>query len=326
MFPSANSSVTLARGQGKLSKRILLRAFPKRLNLNRPIKLANVIPRLVGEDVILVSELIIVKELFGIRNIGPNEIIDLVALVKSEGLHCGGPPAEVNMGVERGEEEQDHRHERGEAAEVTETSNPVWRTAVRTLCRRPRTSNRRTPSSTKYGGLPVLVLVPASSRVGRPASSRVRHRCPHNFCPAAPSHLVARCRGSRRSKEVRVLVTHCCGLKCSPHFSCSSHSAFPQGSSLYGVYPTALLELRFVLRHPSQRVLRETLDAVSALNAHPSQRDDATPWIKRVVGATHHGRYLPLSSAYLARDALKRHTENHPATVRGGWKFNTSEG
>ena len=43
--------------------------------------------------------------------------------------------------------------------------------------------------------------------------------------------------------------------------------------------------------HPSQRFLRDTLDAVSALNARPSQRDGSSVLREKpVVGATYHLR------------------------------------
>ena len=138
--PSANTSVTL-------------RARPRQvLQPNSP---ARVSTETRGRDVILLSELIIVKELFRIRNNRLNELSDLGTL----GLHRGGLPPEVYMGGGRGEEQQDHTHEGPGAAEVTETSNLHVEDCSAHV--EPGTSDRQPSESecTKYGGLPVLGLV-----------------------------------------------------------------------------------------------------------------------------------------------------------------------
>ena len=94
-------------------------------------------------------------------------------------------------------------------------------------------------------------------------------------------------------------------------------------------------------RHPSQRVLRDTLVWGCVVGA--AQLVGATCHFRRMVGPRPLWRALPLHqkpsevdwvwpSGIFARDTsdfallgarrIERHTENHPATVRGGRKLN----
>ena len=190
--------------------------------------------------------LIIVMELLRIRHKRRDELSGLRTLVISKGLHRGGPPAEMNVGGGKGEEEQDHRHEGQEAAEVTETPNPVQGTATRTVYKGPRTGNRRCSS--------YKVRRPASTRVGaRPFSGwSPTGRCPHNTGDSSCSRLLflssgffpchpTSCRGSQEVRSTSVSSRLC---------SVSHHRTLRSLSGLWA-QPTQLIGSTNHLHEPA---------------------------------------------------------------------------
>ena len=147
----------------------------------------------------------------------------------------------MDKGGEKGEEEKDHSHKGQRAVDI------AWRTAA-------RTSYQAT-----FG---VQVVVPVFGLVARQFSGLVgRGGCPRNFVPRSLSSR-GEMQGRRNAPRKSVCSSHTVVGSRARHTSpalCSSLRAFQQGPSPHGVYPTALPELRFKA-HPSQRVLRDTLD------------------------------------------------------------------
>ena len=114
---------------------------------------------------------------------------------------------------------------------------------------------------------------------------------------------------ARRTRDlgqatVGVQVKNFCGL---PVLGLVAGLVAQQGGLMH---LTAPLELRFALC---------TLDAVNATRHIPSQSARLARHlrIERVVGAAHHGRFLPVASACPARDALKDTMRSRLVSLRG---------